>query len=85
MPRPPFDALRAAFLLVAMVVLAEMLMVLFGIGGCMWLILSGRNELGACQVPAQQAREVFAELLTAVLALLLAARGPPSKPPEDDP
>ena len=79
--RPPFDALRAAFLLVGAVVSAELIMTMFGTGACFWLILVGRYEVGACQQASNQAREIFAELLTAVLALILAGRPPPAPPP----
>lgn len=79
--RPPFDVLRAAFLLIALVVLTELALTLAGISGCMWLILSGRYEIGVCQQATGQAREVFGELMTGILALLLAARSPPPKDP----
>jgi hypothetical protein len=84
MARPPFDPLRAAFLLLAIVVLSELAVTLFATVGCFWMVLSGTYQLGACANVGQQAREIFAELLTAILALLLAARGPPTKPPDDD-
>jgi hypothetical protein len=75
--RPPFDLLRAAFLLIAIVVCAELVVTAIGMMSCFWLILSGRYELGTCGAAADRAREVFTELLTAVLALLLAGRKPP--------
>lgn len=82
-PKKPFDAMRAAFLLLAVILLSELALVIFGAVGCFWLILNGRYEMGACATVGQQAREIFAELLTAILALLLAARGPPSPPPPE--
>jgi hypothetical protein len=77
MARPPFDILRAAFLLLATVILAEMALTLFGAAGCFWLVLSGRDPIGSCATASTLAREIFAELLTAILALLLAGRPPP--------
>jgi len=71
--------LRAAFLLIAIVVGAELLVTAIGMLSCFWLILSGRYELGTCGAASDRAREVFTELLTAVLALLLAGRNPPAE------
>jgi hypothetical protein len=79
-PTPPkFDLLRAAFLLIAGVVIAELSITMVGMLSCFWLILSGRYELDACASATEQARAVFTELLTAVLALLLAGRTPPAE------
>jgi hypothetical protein len=79
--QPPFDTLRAAFLLLAVVVLAELGLTLFAAVGCFWMILTNRLQLGACATVGNTTREIFAELLTAVLALLLAGRSPPPPPP----
>lgn len=77
-PTPPkFDLLRAAFLLIAGVVTAELVITVLGMLSCFWLILGGRADLGACSTAATQARDVFTELLTSVLALLLAGKTPP--------
>jgi predicted anti-sigma-YlaC factor YlaD len=87
MPRAPFSMLRACFWLLACVIMFEMALTLFAGVGCFWLIMIGRYEMGACQNVTSQVREVFAELLAAVLALLLAARGssePPPPPPSDN-
>ncbi len=82
MARPPFDMLRAAFWLIAAVVLVELFSTVMAIGGCVWLIVIARAEpLGACSHVGEQIREVWAEILAAVLALLLAGR-PPTKPPD---
>lgn len=72
--------------MLAVVVLAELAVSLAGALGCVWLLLAGRAEIGACQPVAAVAREIFAELLTAILALLLAGRGPgpPPPPPSGD-
>jgi predicted anti-sigma-YlaC factor YlaD len=83
MARPPFDMLRAVFWLLACVIMFEMALTLFAGVGCFWLILIGRYEMGACSNVSTQVREIFAELLAAVLALLLASRG--SRPPPDPP
>jgi hypothetical protein len=83
--RPPFDVFRAAFWLLAVVIGFEMALTVFAGAGCFWLILSGRYELGACQNTGTQVREVFAEVLAAVLALLLAARGGRGPPPPNSP
>jgi hypothetical protein len=88
MSRPPFPMLRAAFWLLAAVVAVELFSTLVALGGCAWLILVLRAEpLGACSKVGDQIREVWAEVLAAILALLLAARngnGPPP-PPTDHP
>jgi hypothetical protein len=82
MPRPPFDVLRWSFLLLAIVILAEVALTGFGALGCFWLVFTRQAEIGACVPASTMVREVFAELLTAVLALILAGR-PPS-PPSDE-
>ena len=75
--KPPFDLLRASFALIAAVVAIELAVTAIGMVSCFWLILTGRGELGGCVAASDRAREVFSELLTAVLALLLAGRKPP--------
>lgn len=84
MSRPPFDVLKWSFLLLSVVVLSELGMVLFAAMGCFWAVLSGEFKLGSCFDIGVQAREIFGELLTAVLALLLAGRAPPPPPPPDE-
>jgi hypothetical protein len=81
MARPPFNPVRAAFLLLAFVVGVEVLVTVFVAGGCFWLILSGQYSLGSCRDVTTQIREVWAEALAAVLALIIATRPPP--PPSD--
>jgi hypothetical protein len=79
-----FSMLRAAFWLLAAVVLTELVMTMIGVAGCFWLIvISGQYRLGACESIGSQIREVWAEALAAILALLLAARNGNglSKPP----
>lgn len=86
MARPPFSMLKAAFWLLAIVIVTELMMTVIAGTGCFWLILSGRYEIGACENVSAQVREIWAEVLAAILALLLAARngngGPPPPPPE---
>lgn len=66
--------LRACFFLLAIVLLTEVGLAVFAGAGCFWLILTHRAELGACRDTTTAIREVFSEILAAVLALLLAAR-----------
>lgn len=77
--RPPFNMLRAAFFLLATVILAQMVSILGGAATCYWLFITGRADVGACSNFMGQAREMWAEVLAAILALLLAARTPPSE------
>lgn len=75
MCKQPFNLLRAAFLLLAAVILVELTATMLGLFGCFWLILSGRYQLGACSNATAIIREVWSEMLAAVLALLLAGKG----------
>lgn len=84
MSRPPFNMLRAVFWLLAIIMTIEMAMTVAAGTGCFYLILIGSYQLGACENVTAQIREVWAEALAAVLALLLASRpGPPSTPEHD--
>ena len=76
---PPFDILRWAFLLLAVMVIVQLVETLAAVGACIFLAVSGRSMIGACVDVGiiTQIREIFAETLTAVLALLLAGRKPP--------
>jgi hypothetical protein len=86
MPRPTFHMLRAAFWLLAAVVAVELLATLAALCGCVWLILVLRAEpLGACAKVGDQIREVWAEVLAAILALLLASKNGSQPPPPDVP
>ena len=80
-----FDLLRASFLLLATLVLVELLATMVALGGCFWMIVVQRTlQIGACTSVGQQVREVWAEMLASILALLLAGRsgnGPPPPPP----
>ncbi len=74
--------MRAVFLLLAIILLVMVGETLIAILGCTYMVLTGRSQPGTCIDVGiiAQAREVMAEALTAVMALLLASR---SKPPDD--
>lgn len=77
-----FNLLRACFLLLATVVAVELFSSLVALGGCFWLIVVTRAyQIGACADLGSQVREVWAELLATILALLLAGRSEP--PPRE--
>ena len=78
--RPPFHMLRAAFWLLAVVITTESMITLVAGLGCLWMIFTGREPIGACMGVSQQIREIWAEMLAALLALLLASR---ESPPPD--
>ena len=74
----PFNLLRAVFWLLAVVMIFEMVTAVAGGVLCWWLNFQDGKQPGACLPAAQVIREVFSEILTAVLALLLAGKqGPP--------
>lgn len=86
MKRPRFDVFRAAFFLLACVVLAQVVTIMAGGVTCFAMFLSKQAEIGACAGFTGQVREMWSEVLAAVLALLLAARGqPPDNPPTPPP
>jgi len=72
--------LRACFWLLALTVVTELTVTLVAAGGCVWVILvAAVQPIGACAGVGQQIREVWAEVLAAILALLLASRGSPER------
>lgn len=71
--RPPFDPLRASFLLIAVVVLVHCLVVLSGVALCFWHGV----EPGLCDPTGR-----LGDLLAAVLAVALAFSGASRKPPD---
>jgi hypothetical protein len=79
-PPPEFPMLRAAFWLLALVIITESVLTAVAGIGCFWMILEGRLPIGSCAGVSQQVREVWAEMLAAILALLLASRNPPPDP-----
>jgi hypothetical protein len=87
---PHFDMLRAAFWLLAAMIIAQVVVTLAGGGVCFWLFVRLIQPLpvGSCSGFLGQVREMWAEALAAVLALLLASRGGgpgPPPPPEEPP
>jgi hypothetical protein len=82
---PPFNLLRAAFWLLAAVVAVQMFVTLAGAGTCFWMFVRLIQPLpvGSCSGFLGQIREMWAEALATVLALLLAGYG--IKPPPDGP
>ena len=84
--RPPFDMLRACFLLLAFVIASQVVAIIFGSWTCFYLLIIGTAHLGDCGGFGAQAKEMWSEVLAAILALLLAARTPPpDKPPPSPP
>jgi hypothetical protein len=77
----PFNMIRAAFWLLAVVVVGQLISIMAGSGTCYWIFITGLASPGACAGFTSQAREMWSEVLAAILALLLAARGPPPPPP----
>jgi len=74
-----FNMLRACFLLLATIILAQVATTLAGGVTCFYLLIVGQAELGSCASFGALAREIWAEALAAVLALLLAARSDPNE------
>lgn len=77
----PFNILRACFYLLAFMMLLEILASIAGGTLCWYLTYLGRQEPGGCTNFIEMIRELWSELITAVLALLLAAT---SKPPDQE-
>jgi hypothetical protein len=71
--------LRACFALFGAVVLLQALWVSIAAIGCVLLIFRGSVVVGECADVSARAREVFAEMLAGILALLLAGRPPPEE------
>lgn len=82
--RPPFDPVRAAFFLVAFVLVVQCLIVLIGIGFCLWnseKIVSGNFK---CD-PDGHLFELLGAALSAALAFaggLMRGPPPPPSPPK---
>jgi len=81
--------LKAAFWLLAIVILCEVGATIIAGLSCVYMIVSLAAPMGACQPLITQIREIWAEVLAAILALLLAARttngganGDNHKPPD---
>jgi hypothetical protein len=84
-----FDMLRACFWLLAFVVAIVMATVFLGVIGCGILALRNNSLPGTCITTGlpQIMHDWWAEILTAVLALIAAASGrlPPPPPPPGPP
>lgn len=70
----PFNILRAAFYLLAALILTELFVTTAAGIACIWVVLTGQYAPGVCSSVTAQIREVWAEMLAAILALLLAGR-----------
>ena len=82
MARGPFNMLRGAFWLLTALVMVELFITLSVAGSCIWVIMFARAEpIGACQELSTHIREIWAEALAAILALLLASREHPDDKP----
>ena len=74
-----FNMLRACFILLAIVIVSQLLTIVGGAATCYFLFITDRSQPGACSSFTGQSREMWAEVLAAILALLVASRGPPPK------
>ena len=85
MSKRQFDLLRACFYLLAFIMIIEMVATIAGGALCWYVNITTVRQPGACLNVVAIIREVWSEILTAVLALLLAGRSqPPSKGNDDD-
>jgi hypothetical protein len=75
----PINALRWCFILLSAVIVTELLITLIGSCVCYYLFITGKADLGSCSGFTGQAREIWAEALAAILALLLGAKYEPPK------
>lgn len=78
---PRFDLLRACFWLLAVVIAIEAVTTAIAGASCVWLLFGDRYQIGACENVGTLVRNVFSDLLAAVLALLLAGTKSPPPPP----
>lgn len=83
-PRPPFDVLRAAFILLSIIVIVTMGLITLVVSGCVIGTLTGRFAAGTCNALGigQLIRDYWETILTTILALLVAGRPPPPPPPD---
>lgn len=88
MARRPFSMLRACFYLLAAVIAVEVAGTIIAAGGCFYLNLATVQTIGACLPVTQVIREQWAEILSAILALLVASKNgngpPPPGPPANE-
>jgi hypothetical protein len=73
----PFNVLRACFYLLAAVLLMEVVSTLLAGFACYRMNMATLQQIGACLPIIDQIRSIWADVLAAILALLLAARGDP--------
>lgn len=66
--------LRYAFWLLAIIIVVQTCWTIVAAAGCFYMNLAGPKEIGVCMPITQIIREQWAEMLSAVLALLLASR-----------
>jgi hypothetical protein len=88
MARPPFDMLRAAFWILAVIIGVMMLGTIAAGAVCGYMVTSGRAPLGTCNElgVADRVREIWDVALTTIMALIAISRSggpPPPKPPDD--
>jgi hypothetical protein len=76
---PPPWIVRAVVLLFAAVMLSQAIWVSLAAFACTWLVVRGQTPLGTCADLTTRAREMYSEMLTGILALLLATRADPDK------
>lgn len=69
-----FDLLRACCLLLAAVLMVAMTETLIGLGACAWIMVAQQRQPADCGNIGANVREVVAEAITAVLALLAVQR-----------
>lgn len=80
MDKPPFNLLKAVFYLLAIVIIVQMLTTIAGGLLCWWANWyspQGARTVNVCLPFDQLVREVWQEIMTTVLALLVAGRAPP--------
>ena len=85
MPRPPFDILKWAFVMMAALVIVMMVEILGAGVMCAWQVTTGRAELGACIRAGitDQVREIWELALTTMMALIAIGRNNPPPPDKE--
>jgi hypothetical protein len=80
----PSWLLRWCFALLGLVIVGQVAVTLIGAGFCFYFFTIGTLPVGGCSGFVSQAREIWAESLAVVLALLMAGRNEPRDPPPPD-
>jgi hypothetical protein len=75
--------LRACFWLLASVLAFQSFDITAGALTCYYMFVTGIAKIGDCSTYTDRVITIWAEMLATILALLLAARGEPPKPPDD--